>query len=309
MINRKGFEPHRNSMVCSRHFKNSCFVQRNHRRLLKKGSIPTQFIAKSTMNLINKNTIGSAIDNNDETEAPKKQGLRMQLTRSRDIINQEKLKVKRLREQNRRQNRKIVNLEELIKNLKDCLLTHDESALIHLEQTNIQATIVPELTSSLNTTADDINDAPMSDDASEYEVVIKSEVESDDEDHREPTSQLPQATKCSAPLLQPSTSTMNITNRIADPPISMKVESTSEDEISVSETQPESLRSLTQRNSSELGDQQDDPDILEWGTKLARMSPQQRLFAKNAINAVLNEAELGNLHEDSVCINKCREKH
>ncbi|VVC88089.1 unnamed protein product [Leptidea sinapis] len=46
---------------------------------------------------------------------------------------------------------------------------------IHLEQTNIQATIVPELTSSLNTTADDINDAPMSDDASEYEVVIKSE--------------------------------------------------------------------------------------------------------------------------------------
>ncbi|VVC99617.1 unnamed protein product, partial [Leptidea sinapis] len=170
--------------------------------------------------------------------------------------------------------------------------------MIHVEQKNVEATI--------NTTAYDVNDAPMPDDDAEYEVIIKSEVESDDEDPREPTSQLPQATKCSAPLLQPSTSTKNFTNRVADPPIPTNVQSASDYEISVSNTQPETLRrfNVKRRNSSELGDLQNDPDILEWAMKLARMSPQQRLFAKKAINAVIYEAELGNLHEDSVCINK-----
>ncbi|VVC88091.1 unnamed protein product [Leptidea sinapis] len=138
---RKNWFPTKYSTICSSHFSDEDFSESPKLRKLYPNVYPKIEVwtnDKSTMNLINKNTIGSAIDNNDETEAPKKQGLRMQLTRSRDIINQEKLK-------------------------------------IHLEQTNIQATIVPELTSSLNTTADDINDAPMSDDASEYEVVIKSE--------------------------------------------------------------------------------------------------------------------------------------
>ncbi|XP_050671375.1 uncharacterized protein LOC126969844 isoform X3 [Leptidea sinapis] len=183
---------------------------------------------------------------------------------------------------------------------------------IHVEQKNVEATIVPELsTSNWNTTAYDVNDTPMPDDDAEYEVIIKSEVESDDEDPREPTSQLPQATKCSAPLLQPSTSTKNFTNRVADPPIPTNVQSASDYEISVSNTQPETLRrfNVKRRNSSELGNLQNDHDILEWAMKLARMSPQQRLFAKKAINAVIYEAELGNLHEDSVCINKCNERH
>ncbi|VVC88088.1 unnamed protein product [Leptidea sinapis] len=69
---------------------------------------------------------------------------------------------------------KVVQFVLHILNRKINILLRKDTC-IHLEQTNIQATIVPELTSSLNTTADDINDAPMSDDASEYEVVIKSE--------------------------------------------------------------------------------------------------------------------------------------
>ncbi|VVC88092.1 unnamed protein product [Leptidea sinapis] len=111
---RKNWFPTKYSTICSSHFSDEDFSESPKLRKLYPNVYPKIEVwtnDKSTMNLINKNTIGSAIDNND----------------------------------------------------------------IHLEQTNIQATIVPELTSSLNTTADDINDAPMSDDASEYEVVIKSE--------------------------------------------------------------------------------------------------------------------------------------
>ncbi|XP_050671369.1 uncharacterized protein LOC126969841 isoform X3 [Leptidea sinapis] len=67
-------------------------------------------------------------------------------------------------------------------------------------------------------TTNKISDAPMSDDNAEYEVIIKSEVDSDDEGHREPTSQLPQVTQYSTPALnvQPSTSTMNYSRNTED---------------------------------------------------------------------------------------------
>lgn len=46
------------------------------------------------------------------------------------------------------------------------------------------------------------------------------------------------------------------------------------------------------------------PNIAKvWGEKLTDLNPRQRLFAEKAINDVLFEAGLGNLHKDSVKIN------
>lgn len=46
------------------------------------------------------------------------------------------------------------------------------------------------------------------------------------------------------------------------------------------------------------------PIALEWSETLSRLDPLQRLYAKKAINDVLFEAELGNLHRHSVRINE-----
>ncbi|XP_045768334.1 uncharacterized protein LOC123869450 [Maniola jurtina] len=45
------------------------------------------------------------------------------------------------------------------------------------------------------------------------------------------------------------------------------------------------------------------PLAIEWSETLARLDPLQKLYAKKAINDVLFEAELGNLHKNSVRIN------
>ncbi|XP_047528783.1 uncharacterized protein LOC125065293 [Vanessa atalanta] len=44
--------------------------------------------------------------------------------------------------------------------------------------------------------------------------------------------------------------------------------------------------------------------VLEWADILEKLDPLQRLYAKKAINDVLFEAELGNLHKNSIKINE-----
>ncbi|CAH2105932.1 unnamed protein product [Euphydryas editha] len=66
----------------------------------------------------------------------------------------------------------------------------------------------------------------------------------------------------------------------------------------------------TQRQKPKLSTESCQPNtisnhiVLEWVDILEKLDPMQRLFAKKAINDVLFEAELGNLHKHSVKINE-----
>ncbi|VVC99619.1 unnamed protein product [Leptidea sinapis] len=160
-------------------------------------------------------------------------------------------------------------------------------------------------------TTNKISDAPMSDDNAEYEVIIKSEVDSDDEGHREPTSQLPQVTQYSTSALnvQPSTSTMNntaMTEGNTKSGVIIKREPDFDSEysgnIDIVHTDVR-INSLQEQSKCNLSGLYEDSKTLIWAKKLARMTPQQRLLAEKAIDQVLNEAELGNLREGSVRIN------
>lgn len=47
VIGRPDWTPYKNSMVCSRHFKQTCFIQRSERRVLTKKSVPSEFVPVS----------------------------------------------------------------------------------------------------------------------------------------------------------------------------------------------------------------------------------------------------------------------
>lgn len=55
IINRPHWTPNKQSKVCSKHFEEKCFIQRNRYRILMKDTIPTLFIPVSIFRVSDRN--------------------------------------------------------------------------------------------------------------------------------------------------------------------------------------------------------------------------------------------------------------
>ncbi|XP_050667947.1 uncharacterized protein LOC126967503 isoform X2 [Leptidea sinapis] len=154
------------------------------------------------------------------------------------------------------------------------------------------------------------------DDRDQYEVIIKTEVELDEETpsttHAEEdvkrkwnhTSKLnsPQVMKTQEATDSPARNTNH-----AEQDIERKWSHTSElsspqavkTEAALDAAAPNTSHVENDiKNTFELSSIKVDPQALEWMERLSKLPPQQRLLAEKAFNDVIHRAELGKLHEE-----------
>ncbi|RVE51214.1 hypothetical protein evm_004179 [Chilo suppressalis] len=116
----KDWFPTKHSTICSMHFKEDDYVSTKKRRLFEK-AYPTIQIVKTTSSEEEINQPSRTLEKPSLLNSPKK-------TKLSKIIKNQKLKIKRLQEQNRRKHKKNIILETIIECLKKKALITEEQA-------------------------------------------------------------------------------------------------------------------------------------------------------------------------------------
>ncbi|RVE53005.1 hypothetical protein evm_002303 [Chilo suppressalis] len=116
----KDWFPTKHSTICSVHFKEDDYVSTKKRRLFEK-AYPTIQIVKTTSSEEEINQPSRTLEKPSLLNSPKK-------TKLNKIIKNQKLKIKRLQEQNRRKHKKNIILETIIECLKKKALITEEQA-------------------------------------------------------------------------------------------------------------------------------------------------------------------------------------